>query len=166
MAIASEQVAIGVRRWFTTEGVHPYDMVEWHSRDARLIDHRDGAVIFEQLDIEVPTSWSVNASNILAQKYFRGALGSPTRERSLKQVVDRIVDTITAWGERDGYFVDAAEARAFSDELKYLMISQRAAFNSPVWFNIGVENTPQVAAACFILAVDDTMDSILNWYVE
>ena len=166
MAIASEQVAIGVRRWFTTDGVHPYDMVEWHSRDARLIDHRDGAVIFEQLDIEVPTSWSVNASNILAQKYFRGALGSPTRERSLKQVVDRIVDTITAWGERDGYFVDAAEARAFSDELKYLMISQRAAFNSPVWFNIGVENTPQVAAACFILAVDDTMDSILNWYVE
>ena len=115
MAIASEQVAIGVRRWFTTDGVHPYDMVEWHSRDARLIDHRDGTVIFEQLAIEVPTSWSVNASNILAQKYFRGALGSPTRERSLKQVVDRIVDTITAWGERDGYFVDAAEARSFSD---------------------------------------------------
>src|SRR5687768_14533929 len=166
MAIASEQVAIGVRRWFTTDGVHPYDMVEWHSRDARLIDHRDGTVIFEQLGIEVPVSWSVNASNILAQKYFRGALGTPTREWSLKQVVDRIVDTITAWGERDGYFVDAAEARAFSDELKYLMISQRAAFNSPVWFNIGVANTPQVAAACFILAVDDTMDSILNWYVE
>jgi len=166
MAIASEQVAIGIRRWFTTDGVHPYDMVEWHTRDARLIDHRDGTVIFEQLGIEVPVSWSVNASNILAQKYFRGALGTPTREWSLKQVVDRIVDTITAWGERDGYFVDAAEARAFSDELKYLMISQRAAFNSPVWFNIGVENTPQVAAACFILAVDDTMDSILNWYVE
>ncbi|MEO8696141.1 MAG: vitamin B12-dependent ribonucleotide reductase [Acidimicrobiales bacterium] len=166
MAIASEQTAIGVRRWFTTDGVHPYDMVEWHTRDARLIDHRDGTVIFEQLGVEVPVSWSVNASNILAQKYFRGALGTAAREWSLKQVVDRIVDTITAWGERDGYFVDAAEARAFSDELKYLMISQRAAFNSPVWFNIGVQNTPQVAAACFILAVDDTMDSILNWYVE
>ncbi|HUP74724.1 MAG TPA: vitamin B12-dependent ribonucleotide reductase [Acidimicrobiales bacterium] len=166
MAIASDQVAIGVRRWFTTEGVDPYDMVQWHSRDARLTDHRDGTVIFEQMGIEVPVSWSVNASNILAQKYFRGALGTPTREWSLKQVVDRIVDTITAWGERDGYFVDAAEARAFSDELKYVMISQRAAFNSPVWFNIGVANTPQVAAACFILAVDDTMDSILNWYVE
>ena len=166
MAIASEQIAIGVRRWFTTEGVHPYDMVEWQSRDARLVDHRDGTVIFEQLGIEVPASWSVNASNILAQKYFRGALGTPTREWSLKQVVDRIVDTITAWGERDGYFGDAAETRAFSDELKYLMISQRAAFNSPVWFNIGVANTPQVAAACFILSVDDTMDSILNWYVE
>ena len=166
MAIASEQAAIGVHRWFTTEGVHPYDMVEWQSRDARLVDHRNGEVIFEQLGIEVPTSWSVNASNILAQKYFRGGLGTPTREWSLKQVVDRIVDTITRWGERDGYFVDDAEARAFSDELKYLMISQRAAFNSPVWFNIGVPNTPQVAAACFILAVDDTMDSILNWYVE
>ena len=166
MAIASEQVAIGVRRWFTTDGIDPYDMVDWHTRDARLIDHRDGSVIFEQSGIEVPTTWSVNASNILAQKYFRGALGTPARESSLKQVVDRIVDTITTWGERDGYFVDDAETRAFRDELKYLMISQRAAFNSPVWFNIGVADTPQVAAACFILAVDDTMDSILNWYVE
>ena len=121
---------------------------------------------FEQIGVEVPSSWSVNATNILAQKYFRGTLGTEEREWSLRQVVDRVVDTITGWGTADGYFADAAEAAAFSAELKHLVVNQKAAFNSPVWFNIGVAGVPQQAAACFILAVDDAMKSILNWYVE
>ncbi|HEX7095778.1 MAG TPA: vitamin B12-dependent ribonucleotide reductase [Acidimicrobiales bacterium] len=166
MALVPHQVAIGIRRRFTAEGVDPYDLVEWERRDARIVDWRTGDVVFEQLGVEVPSSWSVNATNILAQKYFRGQLGSPQREWSLKQVVNRIVDTIADWGERDGYFVDAAEAQAFRDELKYLMITQRVAFNSPVWFNIGVPGARAQSSACFILSVDDTMESILNWYVE
>lgn len=166
MAIAPEQAGIGIRRRFTTKGVDPYDMVEWETRDARITNYRDGSVAFEQLGVEVPSTWSVNATNILAQKYFRGTLGTPEREHSLKQVADRVVDTITEWGIRDGYFVDDDEAETFRDELKYLIITQRAAFNSPVWFNIGVKGVPQQASACFILSVDDTMDSILNWYVE
>ncbi|MGH9297186.1 MAG: vitamin B12-dependent ribonucleotide reductase, partial [Acidimicrobiales bacterium] len=116
--------------------------------------------------VEVPASWSMNATNILSQKYFRGTLGSPEREWSLRQVVDRVVDTITAWGTKDGYFVDAEEAAVFSDELKHLVVEQKAAFNSPVWFNIGVKGVPQQASACFILAVEDSMSAILNWYVE
>ena len=166
MAIAPERMGIGIRRHFSTEGVHPYDEVTWERRDARITNFRDGSVAFEQLDVEVPSTWSLNATNILAQKYFRGTLGTPERERSLKQVVDRVVDTITNWGVKDGYFVDAAEAEAFAAELKHLVINQKAAFNSPVWFNIGVRGVPQQASACFILAVDDTMRSILNWYVE
>ena len=148
MAIAPDQLGIGIRRNFTTAGVHPYDTVTWERRDARISNFRDGTVAFEQLGVEVPSTWSLNATNILAQKYFRGTLGTPERETSLKQVVDRIVDTITAWGNKDGYFVDDEEAAAFSDELKYLLIHQRAAFNSPVWFNIGVADTPQQGSAC------------------
>jgi ribonucleoside-diphosphate reductase alpha chain len=166
MAIAPERMGIGIRRQFTTEGVHPYDEVTWETRDARITNFRDGSVAFEQLGVEVPSTWSLNATNILAQKYFRGTLGTPERERSLKQVVDRVVDTITNWGVKDGYFVDRAEAEAFAAELKHLVINQKAAFNSPVWFNIGVRGVPQQASACFILAVEDTMRSILNWYVE
>src|SRR5579863_3381335 len=166
MAIAPQRAAIGIRRHFTTEGVHPYDEVVWERRDARITNFRDGTVAFEQLGVEVPAFWSTNATNILAQKYFRGTLGTPEREWSLKQVVDRVVDTITAWGMKDGYFVDGAEADAFRDELKHLIIHQKAAFNSPVWFNIGVRGVAQQASACFILSVDDSMDSILNWYVE
>ncbi len=166
MAMAPEQAAIGIRRHFTTEGVHPYDMVEWERRDARITNYKDGSVAFEQTDVEFPASWSLNATNIVAQKYFRGTLGTPERETSLRQVIDRVTDTITEWGTRDGYFADGREADAFRDELKYLLVTQRAAFNSPVWFNIGVKGVPQQASACFILAVDDTMDSILNWYVE
>src|SRR5688500_2790603 len=157
MAIAPERMGIGIRRHFTTAGVHPYDTVTWERRDARITNYRDGTVAFEQLGVEVPSTWSVNATNILAQKYFRGTLGTPQRETSLKQVADRVVDTITAWGVKDGYFVDDAEAAIFSDELKYLIVHQRAAFNSPVWFNIGVADTPQQASACFILAVEDQM---------
>jgi len=166
MAMAPEQAVIGIRRRFTTEGVHPYDMVEWERRDARITNYRDGSVAFEQTDVEFPVDWSLNATNIVAQKYFRGTLGTPEREWSLKQVADRVADTIADWGLRDGYFADEREADAFRDELKYLIITQRAAFNSPVWFNIGVDGVPRQASACFILSVDDTMDSILNWYTE
>ena len=166
MAIAPQRLGIGIRRHYTTEGVHPYDEVRWERRDARITNYRDGTVAFEQLGVEVPESWSVNATNILAQKYFRGTLGTAERERSLKQVADRVVDTITEWGIKDGYFIDDAEAETFNAELKYLIIHQKAAFNSPVWFNIGVQGVPQQGSACFILSVEDSMDSILNWYTE
>ncbi|MEQ8840362.1 MAG: vitamin B12-dependent ribonucleotide reductase [Acidimicrobiales bacterium] len=170
MALISDQASsidqTGLRRFFTVAGTDPYDAVEWEARDARLTDYRDGSVAFEQSAIEVPVGWSQNATNILAQKYFRGALDTPGRERSLRQVVDRIVGTITEWGRADGYFADEAEADTFRAELAHLLITQKAAFNSPVWFNIGVDGVPQQASACFILSVDDTMDSILNWYAE
>jgi ribonucleoside-diphosphate reductase alpha chain len=166
MAIAPQRTGIGIRRHFSTAGVHPYDSVAWERRDARITNYRDGTVAFEQLGVEVPESWSLNATNILAQKYFRGTPGTPEREWSLKQVADRVVDTITAWGTKDGYFVDDEEAEIFQAELKHLIIHQMAAFNSPVWFNIGVAGVPQQGSACFILAVDDNMDSILNWYTE
>ncbi len=166
MSLAPERTGIGITRHFTTAGVHPYDEVVWERRDARISNWKDGTTAFEQLDVEFPVSWSLNATNIVAQKYFRGPLGTPERERSLRQVIDRVADTIAAWGVKDGYFVDAAEADAFRDELKHLLVTQKAAFNSPVWFNIGVHGVPQQASACFILSVDDTMDSILNWYRE
>ena len=166
MAIAPQRVGIGIRRHFTSADTHPYDRVVWERRDARITNYRDGAVVFEQLGVEVPESWSLNATNILAQKYFRGTPGTSEREWSLRQVADRVVDTITGWGVKDGYFVDDEEADAFRAELKHLIIHQMAAFNSPVWFNIGVAGVPQQGSACFILAVEDTMDSILNWYTE
>ncbi|HTZ09347.1 MAG TPA: vitamin B12-dependent ribonucleotide reductase, partial [Acidimicrobiales bacterium] len=166
MAIAPQRTSIGLRRHFTTEGVHPYDDIVWDERDSRITDYRDGSVAFEQRGVEVPAGWSLNATNILAQKYFRGTPGTAEREWSLRQVADRVADTITDWGLKDGYFEDASEAEAFRDELKYLIVHQRAAFNSPVWFNIGVGGVPQQASACFILSVDDSMDSILNWYRE
>ncbi len=166
MAIAPQRLGIGLRRYFTSEDRHPYDDVIWERRDARITNFRDGSTAFEQLGVEVPATWSLNATNILAQKYFRGSLGTPERETSLKQVADRIVDTITNWGVKDGYFVDDEEAEIFRAELKHLLITQKAAFNSPVWFNIGVKDVPQQGSACFILAVEDKMSSILNWYTE
>jgi ribonucleoside-diphosphate reductase alpha chain len=166
MAIAPEQADIGIRRHFTTEGVHPYDEVDWERRDARITNFKDGSVAFEQLDVEFPTTWSLNATNIVAQKYFRGTPGTTERESSLRQVIDRVADTITQWGLEGGYFVDEREADTYNAELKHLLVTQKAAFNSPVWFNIGVPGVPQQASACFILSVDDQMDSILNWYVE
>ncbi|MCU1363439.1 MAG: ribonucleoside-diphosphate reductase class [Acidimicrobiaceae bacterium] len=166
MAIAPQRLGIGIRRFFTTEDRHPYDEVLWDRRDARISNFRDGTVAFEQLDVEVPSTWSFNATNILAQKYFRGTLNTPERETSLKQVVDRIADTITEWGVERDYFVDEDESETFRAELKHLLITQKAAFNSPVWFNIGVKGVPQQASACFILAVEDSMRSILNWYTE
>ena len=166
MAIAPQRLGIGIRRYFTIDDRHPYDEVIWERRDARISNFRDGSVAFEQLNVEVPSTWSFNATNILAQKYFRGTLGTAERETSLKQVVDRIVDTITTWGVERDYFVDVEEADAFTAELKHLLITQKAAFNSPVWFNIGVKGVPQQGSACFILAVEDSMRSILNWYTE
>ena len=166
MAITGERTEIGLRRFFTDGVTHPYDSITWERRDSRISDYRTGEVAFEQLGVEVPSSWSMNATNILAQKYFRGTVGEINREVSLRQVIDRVVDTITAWGLKDGYFASDIEASAFSDELKYLIVNQKAAFNSPVWFNIGVKDVPQQASACFILAVEDSMSAILNWYVE
>ena len=166
MSLAPDRLAIGIKRNFTTPGVHPYDTVAWERRDARISNWKDGTVAFEQLDVEFPVSWSLNATNIVAQKYFRGTLGTPGRETSLRQVIDRVANTITTWGVEGGYFADESEAEAFSDELKLILVTQRAAFNSPVWFNIGVAGVPQQASACFILAVEDTMDGILNWYKE
>ncbi|HEX3426831.1 MAG TPA: LAGLIDADG family homing endonuclease [Acidimicrobiales bacterium] len=148
MAMAPERIGIGIHRHFTSPGMDPFDTVLWERRDARISNYLTGAVAFEQLGVEVPAGWSVNATNILAQKYFRGTLGTPEREWSLKQVTRRVVDTITEWGRKDGYFVDDDEAEAFRDELAYLIIHQRAAFNSPVWFNIGVKGVPQQASAC------------------
>ncbi|MGZ4691942.1 MAG: vitamin B12-dependent ribonucleotide reductase, partial [Acidimicrobiia bacterium] len=166
MAMAPEQVGIGIRRFFTESGADPYDSVEWERREARIQNYKDGTDAFFQPDVEFPVTWSQNATNIVAQKYFRGTLGTNEREWSLRQVIDRVSDTITGWGRRDGYFVDDEEADAFNAELKHILVNQRAAFNSPVWFNIGVANTPQQASACFILAVEDTMGGILNWYRE
>jgi len=166
MSLAPERLSIGLRRHFTSAGVHPYDQLTWDRRDARISNWKDGTVAFEQLGVEFPTAFSLNATNIVSQKYFRGAPGTAERETSLRQVIDRVVDTITQWGVEGGYFVDDAEADTFNAELKFILATQRAAFNSPVWFNIGVEGVPQQASACFILSVDDTMDGILNWYRE
>ena len=166
MSIAPERGVLGICRHFTTPGIDPYDEIDWEVRTSRLVDHRDGSVAFQQDDVEVPADWSLNATNILAQKYFRGPLDGPDRESSLRQVADRVVGTIADWGRRDGYFADGDEAEAFAAELRYLIVTQRAALNSPVWFNIGVPGVPQQASACFILSVEDQMSSILNWYVE
>jgi ribonucleoside-diphosphate reductase alpha chain len=166
MAIAPQQLGIGITRRFTRPGVDPYDTVEWERRDARIQNYKDGGDAFFQADVEFPTTWSLNATNIVAQKYFRGTLGTPEREWSLRQVIDRVVDTVADWGIRDGYFVDEREAAAFRDELKFVLVHQHASFNSPVWFNIGVKGVPQQASACFILAVEDKMSAILDWYRE
>ena len=157
--------AKGIERHFTRAGTNPYDQLEWGLRDARIVDHRDGSVAFEQLDVEFPLSWSVTASNIVSQKYFRGHLGSEGRERSLRSVIDRVVSTITLWGTQRGYFGEA-DSGAFGDELRWLLVNQRVSFNSPVWFNIGVPGARQQAAACFILDVEDDLESILRWYAE
>ena len=149
MALAPEQTGIGIRRHFTTEGIDPYDELEWERRDARITNYRDGTVAFEQRDVEFPVGWSQNATNIVAQKYFRGSLDSPEREQSLRQVIDRVVTTITAWGRRGGYFVDDTEADAFRAELTAMVANQRAAFNSPVWFNIGVKGAPAAGVGVF-----------------
>ena len=166
MAIAPERLGIGIHRHFTTAGVHPFDEVTWEKRDSRISNYRDGSVAFEQIGVEFPVSWSMNATNIVTQKYFRGTLGTAERESSLRQVIDRVSESITTWGRGGGYFADQAEAEAFNAELKHILVTQKAAFNSPVWFNIGVKGVPQQASACFILSVEDTMDSILNWYAE
>jgi ribonucleoside-diphosphate reductase alpha chain len=157
---------LAFRRYFTKEGVHPFDEVEWETRDAVIPNYKEGGNAFEQRGVEFPKSWSQNATNIVAQKYFRGHLGTPQRESSVRQLVGRVVDTIKGWGEKDGYFAGEEDARIFGEELAHILVTQKAAFNSPVWFNIGVPGVPAQASACYILAVDDEMTSILNWYVE
>ncbi|MBA3809174.1 MAG: ribonucleoside-diphosphate reductase [Solirubrobacterales bacterium] len=152
--------ALSIKRFFTTEGTHPFESVEWERRDAR-IGHGD-RVAFEQKDVEFPKSWSQNATNIVAQKYFRGQLGSPERESSVRDMVSRVAGTITGWGRSGNYFASDEDATSFNHELTHILLHQIAAFNSPVWFNVGFEESPQ-CSACFILSVEDTMESILDW---
>ena len=154
-----------VERVFTTEGVHPYDEVNWQKRDVVMTNWRDGSVNFEQRGVEFPEFWSVNATNIVVNKYFRGAVGSPQRENSLKQLIDRVVRTYAKAGTKYGYFATPSDAEIFEHELTWMLLHQVFSFNSPVWFNVGTPSKQQVSA-CFILAVDDNMDSILNWYRE
>jgi ribonucleoside-diphosphate reductase alpha chain len=154
-----------IERVWTTEGVHPYDEVAWERRDVVMTNWRDGSINFEQRGVEFPESWSVNAANIVTTKYFRGAVGTPEREWSLKQLIDRVVGTYRAAGEEHGYFATPADAEVFAQELTWMLLHQVFSFNSPVWFNVGTPS-PQQVSACFILSVDDSMDSILDWYKE
>ena len=152
-------------RIHTTPGVHPYDQVTWERRDVVMTNWRDGSINFEQHGVEFPDFWSVNAANIVTTKYFRGAVGSPQREWSLKQLIDRVVGTYEKAGQEHGYFATAEDAEIFGHELRYALVHQIFSFNSPVWFNVGTTSKQQVSA-CFILSVDDTMDAILEWYRE
>jgi len=157
---AEKRTGLTFRRYFTKPGRHPFDEVTWELRSAVINDER-GKAVFEQHDIEVPSTWSQTATNIVASKYFRGQLGSPDREKSVRGLISRVVDTIRAWAEAQGYFATAEDLQAFCDELTHLLVQQKAAFNSPVWFNVGIEKHPQ-ASACFINSVSDTMESILG----
>ncbi|MDA1095030.1 MAG: vitamin B12-dependent ribonucleotide reductase [Acidobacteria bacterium] len=155
-----QQPGLEFPRFFSHEGTDPFDEIAWESRTA-LIGSEQGEVVFEQRDVEIPAFWSQQATNIVVSKYFRGAMGSPTRERSVKQLIGRVVDTITEWGRSKQYFASEDDLQAFSDDLKHLLVYQKAAFNSPVWFNCGFEKAPQ-CSACFINSVEDTMESILT----
>ena len=154
-----------IERIYTNEGIHPYDEVKWERRDVVQQNWKTGETVFEQRGVEYPDFWSVNASTIVTTKYFRGAVGAENREWSLKQVIDRVVLTYTKAGKEHGYFATDADAEIFEHELTHMLMHQIFSFNSPVWFNVGT-NEPQQVSACFILSVDDTMDSILNWYRE
>jgi ribonucleoside-diphosphate reductase alpha chain len=154
-----------IERVFTTEGVHPYDEVTWERRDVVMTNWRDGSINFEQRGVEFPADWSLNAANIVTTKYFRGAVGTPQREQSLRQLIDRVVLTYVKAGKENGYFAAEADAELYEHELTWMLLHQVFSFNSPVWFNVGT-SAPQQVSACFILAVDDSMNSILNWYKE
>ncbi len=159
-SVIDEDASLAVRRLFTIEGRDPYDEVEWETRDAHIPGKNGPA--FEQRGVEFPKFWSQTATNIVAQKYFRGRMSSPERERSVKQMIGRIVSTVGTWGRGGGYFGSEDDAQTFEAELKTILVNQLAAFNSPVWFNVGFEETPQ-CSACFILSIDDSMDAILDW---
>jgi ribonucleoside-diphosphate reductase alpha chain len=161
----SGPAGVKIERVWTTEGVHPYDDVTWERRDVVMTNWRDGSINFEQRGVEFPETWSINAANIVTTKYFRGAVGTPQREWSLKQLIDRVVGTYRKAGEDNGYFATSADADVFADELTWMLLHQVFSFNSPVWFNVGT-SSPQQVSACFILSVDDSMDSILDWYKE
>src|SRR5712691_11386585 len=158
--VVDDGAQLGVRRYFTIPGRDPFDEVEWESRVA-FIPGKDEPV-FEQKDVEFPKFWSQTATNIVAQKYFRGRMGSPDRERSVKQMIGRVVQTIGTWGRDGGYFASEDEAVTFEHELKFILVHQLASFNSPVWFNVGFEEKPQ-CSACFILSIEDSMEAILDW---
>jgi ribonucleoside-diphosphate reductase alpha chain len=157
---AEKRAGLSFRRHFTKAGRQPYDEVTWELRSAVINDER-GQPVFEQHGVEVPSTWSQTATNIVASKYFRGQLGSPDREGSVRGLISRVVDTIRGWAEAQGYFATSEDLQAFADELTHLLVQQKAAFNSPVWFNVGIEKRPQ-SSACFINAVQDTMESILG----
>jgi ribonucleoside-diphosphate reductase alpha chain len=158
--VVRDDAKAGVRRFFTIPGRDPFDEIEWELRTA-FIPGKDKPV-FEQRDVEFPKFWSQTATNIVAQKYFRGRMASPEREHSVKQMIGRVVDTVASWGKQGGYFVTDEEAETFEAELKAILVNQYASFNSPVWFNVGFEETPQ-CSACFILSIEDSMESILDW---
>jgi ribonucleoside-diphosphate reductase alpha chain len=159
---AARGAGLVIRRHFTLPESDPFEAVLWERRSAVIQDEK-GKVVFEQHDVEIPATWSQLATNVVVSKYFRGALGSPEREHSVRQMIGRVVRTIRGWGEAQGYFASPADAEAFGDELTHLLLQQKASFNSPVWFNVGIEPHPQ-CSACFILSVQDTMESILGWY--
>ncbi len=158
--VADGARSLGVRRYFTIPGRDPFDEIEWEIRDAFIPGKEKAA--FDQKSVEFPKFWSQTATNIVAQKYFRGKLGTPERETSVKQMIGRVVDTIGGWGRQGGYFASDDEADTFEAELKAILVNQLASFNSPVWFNVGFEEKPQ-CSACFILSIDDSMESILDW---
>ncbi len=162
----AQAATLSVHRLFTKPKTKAYDGLTWVKRDSIITNPGTGLPVFEQKEVETPEGWSLNAINIVAQKYFTGTPGSEGREQSLRQLINRVVDTITREGLQGGYFINATEAEDFREELKYILATQRAAFNSPVWFNIGARGRSQQASACFILAVEDTMPAILNWYYE
>ena len=149
-----------IRRYFTKPGIHPFDEIEWESRTA-VISNEKGEKIFEQKNVEIPKSWSMTATNVVVSKYFHGLIGTPERETSVRQLVDRVAKTATTWGRKGKYFASEDDAEVFYQELLFLLVNQYMAFNSPVWFNVGVEEHPQ-CSACFINSVQDTMDSILE----
>lgn len=157
---------LDIKRLFVPKGKKAYDLVEWTKKDSLITNPINNQVVFEQKEVEFPTDWSLNAINIVSQKYFSGTPGTNNREKSLKELINRVVDTIAEYGYENAYFEDRENLDSFREELKYILTTQRAAFNSPVWFNIGAKDREQQASACFILSVEDTMPSILNWFVE
>ncbi|MGH2803172.1 MAG: vitamin B12-dependent ribonucleotide reductase, partial [Thermoleophilaceae bacterium] len=159
-SVAASGAGVSVPRRFTEADSHPFDCVEWEIRDALIGDPASPA--FEQRGVEFPVTWSQNATNIVAQKYFRGRLDTDERESSVKQMIGRVAGTIASWGRDGGYFASESDAEAFEDELTHILLHQMAAFNSPVWFNVGFEESPQ-CSACFLLSVEDTLESILAW---
>src|SRR4029079_14609404 len=159
-AVTATGAGVSVGRRFTEPGLSPFDAIEWEIRDAVIGDPDNPA--FEQRGVEFPKSWSQNATNIVSQKYFRGRMDSDQRENSVKQMIGRVAGTIATWGRDGGYFATDDDAQAFEDELTHILLHQMAAFNSPVWFNVGFEEHPQ-CSACFILSVDDSMESLLEW---
>ena len=155
------KAGLKIDRYFTDGKIRPFDTLEWELRSAAIANEK-GESVFEQTDVEIPKKWSQLATNVVVSKYFRGHVGTPEREHSVKQLIGRVVRKIREWGEEGGYFATTSDAEAFSDELTYLLVHQKMAFNSPVWFNLGVEGTPQQASACFINSVKDTMESIMD----